>query len=342
MKPKVSVIVPVYNVENYLGRCMESLLNQTLKEIEIILVDDGSPDKCPQMCNEYVKQDCRVKVVHKANAGLGYARNSGIEVASGEYIAFVDSDDYVDKNAYQIMYDEALKVNADYVCCGYKRIQNGSCVWKYIGETENKSDLFKDEDCMDFLKGMIGTDNSNPRFSHFDFAVWHGIYRRKIFVDFHINFCSERDLISEDIVFHLDFIPRCKTIRLIPNSFYNYCLNEGTLTTKYKEGRFEAIFNLYKYIEFFVKENEDKRMKENVDERLDAFFFDKVNSTLSYESIYNKRNPLRTIRGICNDKNVRALLKRIAMSKLDRKKQIICCLMKYRLSFIIYWIFKLK
>ena len=95
MKPKVSIIVPVYNVEKYLDRCMESLLNQTLKDIEIILVDDGSPDNCPQICDEYAKKDSRVKVVHKVNAGLGYARNSGLDVASGEYVAFVDSDDYV-------------------------------------------------------------------------------------------------------------------------------------------------------------------------------------------------------------------------------------------------------
>ena len=84
---KVSVIVPVYNVEKYLDRCMQSLLNQTLKDIEIIMVDDGSPDNCPKMCDDYAKQDSRVKVIHKKNAGLGLARNSGLEVATGEYVA---------------------------------------------------------------------------------------------------------------------------------------------------------------------------------------------------------------------------------------------------------------
>ncbi|MDR2834406.1 MAG: glycosyltransferase, partial [Streptococcaceae bacterium] len=87
--PKISIIVPVYNVEKYLPQCMDSLLNQTLTNIEIILVDDGSPDNCPAMCDEYAKQDNRVKVVHKENGGLGYARNSGLEIANGEYITFV-------------------------------------------------------------------------------------------------------------------------------------------------------------------------------------------------------------------------------------------------------------
>lgn len=86
---KISIIVPIYNVEKYLDRCMDSLLNQTLKDIEIIMVDDGSPDNCPQMCDEYAKKDNRVKVVHKENGGLGYARNSGLDVATGEYVALL-------------------------------------------------------------------------------------------------------------------------------------------------------------------------------------------------------------------------------------------------------------
>lgn len=90
---KVSIIVPIYNVEKYLCRCMDSLLNQTLKDIEIIMVDDGSPDNCPQMCDEYAKKDSRVKVIHKKNAGLGEARNSGLKIISGKFVAFVDSDD---------------------------------------------------------------------------------------------------------------------------------------------------------------------------------------------------------------------------------------------------------
>ena len=341
-RPKVSIIVPIYNVERFLDRCMDSLLNQTLKDIEIIMVDDGSPDNCPQMCDEYAKKDSRVKVVHKANAGLGYARNSGLDVASGEYVAFVDSDDYVDLDAYQTMYNEAVRVNADYVCCGYKRIAHGKCVWEYAGETYNKSDLFKGGECVEFLKGMIGKDSSNHRFSHFDFAVWHGIYQRRVLEQYNVRFCSERDLISEDIVFHLDFIPHCHTIQTIPNTYYNYCLNEGTLTTKYKDGRFDAVVKLHGYIREYVREHDNYQLKEGIEKRLDAFFFDKVNSTLSYESNCNKRNPIDMIKLICNSKEVKALLMRIDTSNLDIKKQVICALMKHNLYFLIYWIFKLK
>lgn len=112
---KISIIVPCFKVEKYLERCLDSLRNQMLQEVEIILVDDGSPDRVPQICDEYARRDSRIKVVHKENEGLGYARNSGLNIASGDYVAFVDSDDFVELNMYQTLYDEAQKENADVV-----------------------------------------------------------------------------------------------------------------------------------------------------------------------------------------------------------------------------------
>ena len=103
----VSVIVPVYKVEQYLERCLNSILKQTEKNIEIILVDDGSPDSCPQLCDEFAALDNRIKVVHQKNAGLGMARNSGLEIASGEYVMFVDSDDFIVPDAIEILYNAA-------------------------------------------------------------------------------------------------------------------------------------------------------------------------------------------------------------------------------------------
>lgn len=153
MKPKVSIIVPVYNVEKYLVRCMESLLNQTLKEIEIILVDDGSPDNCPQMCDEYARRDSRVKVIHKSNAGLGYARNSGLDVAVGEYIAFVDSDDYVDTSMYATLWNEARASNADVVFCNFK-VEQRNGIWKDSNEVAERTGWNGDA-VKDFMLDMI-------------------------------------------------------------------------------------------------------------------------------------------------------------------------------------------
>jgi glycosyltransferase involved in cell wall biosynthesis len=120
--PLVSIVVPVYKVEKYLERCVKSLLCQTLHDIEIILVDDGSPDRCPQICDEYASRDERIKVVHKRNGGLSSARNAGLLVATGSYIGFVDSDDDVSLDMYERMLTIIEKYNTDFVMSDYLRI----------------------------------------------------------------------------------------------------------------------------------------------------------------------------------------------------------------------------
>lgn len=122
--PKISVIVPVYNVEKYLDRCMQNLLNQTLQDIEIILVDDESPDNAPKMCDNYAQSDSRVHVIHKKNQGLGLARNSGLAIAKGEFVAFVDSDDYIDLNTFEWLYNQSLKNSFDAIFYRFKQFSD--------------------------------------------------------------------------------------------------------------------------------------------------------------------------------------------------------------------------
>ena len=119
---KISVIVPIYKVENYLNRCVESIRKQTYRNLEIILVDDGSPDACGEMCDRYAQEDSRIRVIHKENGGLSDARNAGIEVAAGEYIAFIDSDDWIDDKMYEVLYHTLLKYDADIAECSYRNL----------------------------------------------------------------------------------------------------------------------------------------------------------------------------------------------------------------------------
>ena len=117
-KDLISVIVPVYNVEKYLDRCVESIVNQTYRNLEIILVDDGSPDNCPVICDKWAERDCRVKVIHKQNGGLSDARNAGMEIATGELIGFVDSDDWIEPEMYQLLRDYMIEHDCDISACG--------------------------------------------------------------------------------------------------------------------------------------------------------------------------------------------------------------------------------
>ena len=126
MNPLISIIVPVYKVEQYLDECVQSIRNQTYTNLEIILVDDGSPDRCPEMCDDYAKQDSRIKVIHKNNGGLSSARNAGLEVMSGDYFGFVDSDDYIENQMYEILLkhiDESTQISS---CCIYQIEEKGN------------------------------------------------------------------------------------------------------------------------------------------------------------------------------------------------------------------------
>lgn len=112
-QPKISVIVPVYKVENFLDRCVESIVGQTYENLEIILVDDGSPDNCPSMCDKWAEKDRRIKVIHKENGGVSSARNAALDIVSGDYIGFVDSDDWIDPGMYEFLYENSQKYDAD-------------------------------------------------------------------------------------------------------------------------------------------------------------------------------------------------------------------------------------
>ena len=230
MKPKVSIIVPVYNVEKYLDRRMESLINQTLKEIEIILVDDGSPDNCPQMCDDYAKKDSRVKVVHKQNAGLGYARNSGLDVASGEYVAFVDSDDCVDLDTYNLAYNACKKYDLDILGFSYNRFCN-----KEPNPSDNNLDNITIIDnfteirkCAPSIFGDVpGYDTKNHYITG---SAWMSLYKRIIIEDNNLRFKSERQYISEDFYFNFELLQYVRRAGRCNCTWYHYRVNPASLT----------------------------------------------------------------------------------------------------------------
>ena len=207
MNPKVSIIVPVYKVEQYLDSCVHSLLNQTLKDIEIILVDDGSPDKCPIICDLYAQKDTRVKVIHKTNEGLGMARNSGIEFATGEYITFCDSDDYVDLETYETVYQICKKKNLDMCCFQHRRITIDGI--KLESKSKVHEEYFRGcEEVHRFLMGVIGKDYENPKSYNYEMSSCMALFRRSLFMESGIRYPSERIVASEDFVFLLYFIPQ--------------------------------------------------------------------------------------------------------------------------------------
>lgn len=165
---KISVIVPVYNVEKYLSKCINSILDQTHKNLEIILIDDGSTDNSGKLCDEYYNKDKRIKVIHQKNGGLSVARNSGLEIATGEYIMFIDSDDYYEKKSCELLYNEIKRKDADYVIGNYIHVN-------YNGEKWDKP-LFDQEI---YGRFKLSIKDYKKSFFVMNSVVWNKIFKRE-------------------------------------------------------------------------------------------------------------------------------------------------------------------
>lgn len=238
MRHKVSIIVPIYNVEKYLDRCVQSILNQTLKEIEIILVDDGSPDGCPAMCDEYAKQDSRVKVIHKKNGGLGLARNSGLEIATGEYVAFVDSDDFVNPDMYEKLYNTAKHKNLDTCYCGFNYYNSETRNVRRRQEVDGTTVFRGKTEVKNFLLDMVGPALPYPHEVKYLMCVWKAIYSLDLIRHEKILFDNEKIIASEDILFHCLYLPKADAVGFIPDCCYFYCENGNSISRTYDEGKF--------------------------------------------------------------------------------------------------------
>jgi len=221
MQKKISIIVPIYNVEKFLNRCVISLINQTYQNIEIILVDDGSPDNCPKICDEFSKIDSRIKVIHKKNGGLSDARNCGLLNASGDYVLYVDSDDYIELDACEKLSDVIQKSDVDLVIGEYKEIRNGEIVVKkHSNLSENR-----EYEAKDYVISSIECDEWYA-------PAWLNLYRREFLIK--NNLYYKVGIYFEDI----EMLPRLflanPTIMYVAYPFYNYVIRKDSIMTSEK------------------------------------------------------------------------------------------------------------
>ena len=195
--PKVSVIIPVYKVEKYLQECLDSVLGQTLKNMEIILVDDGSPDKCPQICDDYALKDCRIKVIHQENQGSSVARNNGMKIAKGDYVAFVDSDDIISPYMFEVLVGTGR--NADIIECEVTKDK------KYLSR---RNVLIKKKE---YKSGILAQYLKTNKV-----GVWCRIYKREIIDGLYF----EDGAFSEDVMWSYNVFEKCKTYVIIDSVLY--------------------------------------------------------------------------------------------------------------------------
>ena len=236
-KGLVSIIVPVYKVEEYLERCIESIIKQTYKEIEIILVDDGSPDNCPIICDKWAKKDKRIKVIHKKNGGVSSARNAGLDNATGEFIGFVDSDDVISNHMYEYLVS-GMTENIDFSCC--KRTSK-----------ENFDDEISKSSIITAKQRLL---NIYPWHG----SVWDGLFKREIIQKYKIRFNQEYHF-GEDLIFITEYLTKCTgKVTFFDNEMYYYYMNEKSVTRQNDEMiRMKNEYTYFNAIRFSLKIIED-------------------------------------------------------------------------------------
>ena len=240
-KALVSVVIPVYNVEAYLDRCVQSVVNQTYKNLEIILVDDGSPDNCPAMCDAWAQKDSRIKVIHKENGGLGYARNTGIDNATGDYICFFDSDVYVAPTRIEECWQVIAETQADIVSFGNTDITNDG---RIVGERipDPPKDVYCGAEIKEKLIPRLVSHNAatGENWSLL-LSAWCTMISTQLIKKAEWRFVSEREIISEDFYSMFELYQFVEKAAFIRKAFYNYVVNPKSLSHSYRKDRYQKI-----------------------------------------------------------------------------------------------------
>lgn len=329
--PSISVIVPVYNVERYLKKCLDSLLKQKLENIEIILVDDGSTDSSGAICDQFAGIDNRIRVIHRENGGLGFARNSGLEIANGEYVGFVDSDDFVAENMYSCLYENAKRYDAD--------ISYG--LWKrFVNEDEIASSNEQGEECRvwegeqaihQYLLDRIGLPPHEKDDKIYGSNVWSGIFRRSILTEHNIKFVSERQFIAEDIIFDIDIIPHCRKIVHCDNQLYYYRYNPSSLTGVYKPDRFEKNVILFqemkkRLLQFYS----DDELFDSLSRYFLTFARVAIIQEINHVKNHGYMHARKKVSTICSNRDMRTILKKYSINELPFRLRIYCICEKMR------------
>jgi len=304
-EPLISVVVPIYNVEQYLSRCVDSILRQTYKNLEVFLVDDGSPDCCGEICDQYMMIDNRVKVIHKQNGGLSDARNVAIDKASGEYIAFVDSDDYIADDYIEYLYELSLKNQADVSVVRNVNFFEGSIPDK-VNNKEFQVQIFNKEQAL--LSLFYQRD--------FDTSAWGKLYRMSLF-DKEIRYPF--GLLYEDLPTTYRIFMKCNRVASSSYSGYYYLLRKNSIEgSSFKPIKFYSCIEVIRKLENELS-NVNRKIQKAIKCRIESFAFHVLLEIPSIEKEYiqNLFNYIRKYRAnVLFDKNA-------------RKKTRVACLMSY-------------
>lgn len=329
----ISVIVPIYNVEKYLRQCLDSLLAQTYKNIEVIMVDDGSPDNCGVICDEYAEKYCNFIAVHKENAGLGMARNTGLENAHGQYVIFIDSDDYISDSLIEELYKELKLYQVDVCVSGFK------CTVEGQRNVQYESECYPGEKARtELFPRMVGSLPDKK--DSIEMSVCGVLYNMEPIRKYNVRFPSERELISEDLIFNIEYMQHANGAYLSNAVGYYYNINTSSLTRSYRQ-------NFYYRVKHFYLEVEQRLSELNYDSivshRNKRMFFVNVKSCISQEANphydFNLKQRLSNIKSICFDAVLQEAIQEYPVNKLGLTQKTFLFMVKHKWTAALYLYF---
>lgn len=277
---KLSIIVPIYNVERYLERCIISILNQTYINFELILVNDGSTDNSKDICEKYLSIDNRIKLINKKNGGLSSARNTGIELAIGEYIAFVDPDDYINKYMYEVLITTLKKDKSDMVICGYNKVDQNEANFQEINNYIDVNNVLASK-----ISKVEALDKLLIEGEKFVLA-WNKIYKRKLFNELRYK----NGKIYEDEFLAHRVLYKCNKVSVINEKLYFYIQRDGSIiNSKFTTKRFDKVYALKERIDF-LKEKNLLELKEKAEKSFVDYFI--WNYFVAYQRLENVNSDL--------------------------------------------------
>lgn len=340
-KPKVSVIVPIYNVERYLERCVNSLLNQTLRNIEIILVDDGSPDGCPAMCDKFASMDNRVHVIHKENGGLSSARNEGLKYVTAEYYMFVDSDDWLDLETCKVCYDEIVASNADCLMFSYTKEFGNHSIINHIfnsnkfvwDESKIKTHIHRK------LFGLIDKELARPQDGDLIVSACMQLFKTSKFS--HIRFVDTNIIGTEDCWYQILLYENCQRFVYIDRPFYHYLrINESSLTTKYNPNLFARWQKMYDYMEeYIVKHNKGEEYAKALKNRIALSVLGAgINQTHSDDNLIEGS---KHIKEMLQSERYKEALSQLDVSVMPLTWRFFFFLVRYKQTFLLFTMLKI-
>ncbi|MGD9569421.1 MAG: glycosyltransferase [Sedimentibacter sp.] len=262
---KISIIIPIYNVEKYLARCLDSVINQTHMDLEIILVNDGSKDKSLNICKYYQKKDSRIILIDKINEGVSVARNTGIDAATGKYIAFVDADDWIEPHMYENMLNTIEKYKCNIAFCNYSKDRKNIRTYKRINV--NKDVLEKRDIINELIANMIGWEDIFPKYNYIMGCIWRSVYNRDFINKFNLRFTPGIS-IMEDLVFNIQALIYCHKVCIDHGFYYHYMQNKTSSLHTYNEKMWLDQVEVHNMLEEILKDAElDEYLRNRLDSR---------------------------------------------------------------------------